>query len=300
MESYNPRQEQSSAIEKLVFHQSYLEQLPSIEKILGDIEEASTNGISEAAILLRDANLVDKIKGLKDKIVLLDKSEVLEFLYRTHYDHSEDPDLSEMESVMREYENKAGSRVTNGETSKIRIFLYAHEIAGRNDFVRARFLQTLIHELLHELAYQETRGAGRQNGFSQDHPQYKVPDLMWLDEAITERLTQGLSGDVVSDSQEWQGVFASLSKEESDQVQSETYRDERLQLSSLVEKITDTCSPYKELPKNTSLVFMENFGKPYFNGDFSTLEKNIKELGYADLIDLDALNPSDRDGLVEE
>lgn len=296
MESYNPHQEQSSAIEKMVLHKSYLEQLPSVEKILSDIEQAAANGTSEAAILLREANLVDKIKELKDKIVLLDKSEVLELLYRSNYDHSEDPDLSNLESVMREYENKAGSRVTNGETSKIRVFLYAFEISTRNDFARAKFLQTLIHELLHELAYKQTHNLVRQSGFSQDHPQYIVPDLMWLDEAITERLTQGLSSDVILGSEEWQGVFSFLNKEESDEIKFETYKSERSRLSELTQQIMDACSPYKnesnEQVQDTSLVFMENFGKPYFKGDFSFLENNIKELGYEDVLELDSLSPS--------
>ena len=278
-DQFPQKQEHYSILDRMVLERAHMEQLPSVEKILSDMEQAVLNGKSEAAELIRELNLVGKIKEANSRVVLLDKSAVLGFFHSLQYGLNRDhPVYSDIEKMIKHFNDSLGDH--NTATKRIRVIVDASDVTGRNAFARAQVLSTVSHEILHDIA--------------------KNFNLTWLNEGITERLTQGLLGDVIRNSKEWDEIFANLESGEDDELRFGSYEAERSQLTELTEKIRNNCSDYKNIPNGNykelsageSKVFKENFGRAYFSGDIAVLEKNLQELGYSSISELVDLDPS--------
>ena len=272
-------QEGISVLDKMVLEQSHLEQLPSIENMLTDIEKAVLVGKSEGAELIRELNLVGRIKEANGRVLMLDKNAVLGFLHSLLYGLKEGhPAYSDIEKSIKSFNERLGDN--NSKNKRTRILVESSGIIERNNFTRAQVLSILSHEILHDIS--------------------KSINVTWLNEGITERLNQGIIGDIILNSKEWDEVFANLNDEEDEEIRLSVYQEERSGLVELSERIRDDCSSYKNLPntnykelsKSESFVFKENFGKAYFDGDITTFDNNLKELGYSSIQELEALNPN--------
>ena len=62
-------------------------------------------------------------------------------------------------------------------------------------------------------------------------------------------MNQGIIGDIILNSKEWDEVFANLNDEEDEEIRLSVYQEERSGLVELSERIRDDCSSYKNLPK---------------------------------------------------
>lgn len=281
----------------MLLDRSYLERLPSMGGLLNDITEGIRYGRSEASLILREADLADSIAKANEKILILDREQVLEYLsnmrYRLEDDH---PEYDQSEQIVRGYEQGIGIHGLD----RIRILINPTDTEKGPAFTKAQLLKIVSHELMHELASKEILNAGRKGFAIHGSSHHEKTNLLWLDEAITERLAQGLVQDTCITNEKWRDVYLNLKPDELERIQSASYQREREQLSKLVSEIVGSCSTYKNLisgshwdqKKFEDTVFIDNFGKPYFTGDFSFLEKNIKELGYSSFYELEQLDPS--------
>lgn len=260
-----------SVFDVMILDSSDLEKLPSPEQILNEIEKAVLSGTSEASELIRQTGLEKKIQEAKRNILFLKKEDVVTYINVTSYLNNPDyQGYSEAEKMGGLYDPASG---------KIGILIDSLEIDTRPDFTKAHILNAISHELLHSLA--------------------KNLSITWLNEAITERLTQGLVRDVISSSKEWNDTLVNLSEKEDDFIRLGAYGEERSGLYELSETILDESAVYTDLPRGNykerarseSVVFKENFGMLYFTGDLSALEKNLPEIGYSSISELETLDP---------
>ena len=274
-DQFPQKKESPSVFDMMVLGRSDLEKLPSSEKILNEIEKAVASGTSEASELIRQIGLQGKIHEANKKIFFLKKEDAVTYVNVVSYLSNPDyQGYSEAEKIGGLYDPASG---------KIGILINPLEIDRRPDFTKAHILNAVSHELMHSLA--------------------KNLDITWLNEAITERLTQGLVSDVVRSSKEWDDTLANLSEKEDDLIRLGAYSEERNALYNLSETILDESVVYTDLPRENykersrseSVVFKENFGKAYFSGDLAVLKKNLHEIGYSSISELADLDPSASD-----
>lgn len=272
LDQITPKTENPSVLDRMVLEAKDLEKLPSPERMLADIEQAIQTGKSEASELIKQTSLVEKIKESNGKILFLNKEDA------THYIKMikglNNPESSDYEEL-----NNLGG-MYSPVSKKIGILVNPVDLIAKNNRTKADTISIVSHEIMHSVA--------------------KNLKITWLNEAITERLAQGIVSDIIDSSEEWKEVFGNLSDDEDETIRFKTYEEERGQLNELIEDILDKCTLYEGLPKGNyrernkseSVVFIENFGKAYFSGDLSVLENNLKELGYSSVSELEQLNPN--------
>lgn len=294
-----PEKKPASIIDIMTLDDEILELLPGVEKTWEEVENGIRRGKTLASEILRETKAVDRIHNVKDNALLLDKTPILGFFYANQSAFDKHGAVfAEIEKFIEHYKKRGG--YYNVKEDKIRILVDRERVIEQNNFAQVELLSAGIHETLHALSKRSVEDECVQSGLSFHYPNEKTNKLDWLNEAVTEKLTQNVITDIVDNSPEWQEKFFQLTEDEEVEIRWATYCVERKALSDLVEKMMDECSRYKDLPGSSyrerlqkmEIVFKENFAKPYINGDIFLLESNLKELGYDSVFELDALNPN--------